>query len=349
MMLNEIKSMLGQMIIIGIRGTSKDDAKAFFELYDEIPVGGIILYDQNVTTNPWASHNIINPHQLKVFIEALQLNSKVPLLIGVDQEGGNVNRLKSTYGFPQFMSWGELGRINNLKTTNEHSTLMAKTLSKCGFNLNFAPVLDLRVNEDSFISQQDRAFSKEAEEVTKHAQVFNEVHLKNNIIPVCKHFPGQGSASADAHEDFIDVTDSWNKSEIVPYKELINRGSIKAIMTSHVINKKLDENLPATLSSRVLNDLLKEEMGFNGVVISDDPSMGAISKYYDLKETLLLMIHAGVDMFCFGNNLNYDPNLLKRVFKILVELFEENQINENHIYQSYKKITSLKKLIHIIE
>ena len=129
---------------------------------------------------------------------------------------------------------------------------------------------------------------------------------------------------------------------------MINRGSIKAIMTSHVINKKLDENLPATLSSRVLNDLLKKEMGFNGVVISDDPSMGAISKYYDLKETLLLMIHAGVDMFCFGNNLNYDQNLLKRVFKILVELFEENQINENHIYQSYKKITSLKKLIHII-
>ena len=346
---NEIKSMIGQMIIVGIRATNDSDVKKFFQIHNDISVGGIILYDQNVTTNPWSSHNILNPEQLTELNKSLQSNSKIPLLIGVDQEGGNVNRLNSSYGFPNFKSWGELGRINDLNITIKESSLMAETLSKCGFNLNFAPVLDLKINDNSFIASEDRCFSNEADNLIKHAKKFIDVHLKNNIIPVCKHFPGQGSASGDSHEGLVDVTNTWQKSELKPYQTLINYDSIKAIMTSHLIHKKLDPNLPATLSSRVLNDLLRLEMGFNGVIISDDPSMGAISKYYSLKETLLLMIDAEVDIFCFGNNLHYDENLLKKVFKILVDLYEEEKITENQIHASYERIMALKKSIGIIK
>lgn len=348
MILTEIKLMIGQMIIIGIRATTDSDVKRFFEIHDEVPVGGIILYDQNVTTNPWSSHNILNPQQLTQLNKSLQSSSNIPLFIGVDQEGGKVNRLNSSYGFPNFMSWGELGRINDLIITSEQSLLMAETLSKCGLNLNFAPVLDLKINENSFIASEDRCFSDNAEELIAHAKIFIDVHLKNNVIPVCKHFPGQGSASGDSHEGLVDVTDTWQESEIEPYKKLIGSGSIKAIMTSHLIHKKLDNDLPATLSSRVLKDLLRLEMGFNGAIISDDPSMGAISKHYNLKETLLLMINAGVDMFCFGNNLHYDQNLLSKVFSILIELYKEQQISEDQIHTSYKRIMSLKKSIGII-
>jgi beta-N-acetylhexosaminidase len=344
---NEIKSMIGQMIIIGIRATNDSDVKRFFDRHNKISVGGIILYDQNVTTKPWSSHNIINPEQLTELNKSLQFYSKNPLFIGIDQEGGNVNRLNSSYGFPNFKSWGELGRINDLKITMNQSSLMAETLLKCGINLNFAPVLDLKINENSFIASEDRCFSDDVEELIKHAGEFIDIHLKNNVIPVCKHFPGQGSASGDSHEGLVDVTNTWQKSEIQPYKTLINNDSIKAIMTSHLIHKKLDNDLPATLSSRVLRDLLRSEMGFKGVIISDDPSMGAISKYYSLKETLLLMVDAGVDMFCFGNNLHYDQNLLKKVFKILVELYEEKKISEDQIHTSYKRIMALKESIGI--
>jgi beta-N-acetylhexosaminidase len=345
---NEIKSMISQMIIVGIRATNDSDVKKFFRTYNDISVGGIILYDQNVTTNPWSSHNILNPEQLIKLNRSLQFHSKTPLLIGIDQEGGNVNRLNSSYGFPNFSSWGELGRINDLNITTEQSLLMAETLSKCGINLNFAPVLDLMINKSSFLASQDRCFSDNPKELTKHAKIFIELHLKNNVIPVCKHFPGQGSASGDSHEGLVDVTDTWQESELKPYKTLIKDESIKAIMTSHLIHKKLDTSLPATLSSKVLNDLLRIDMGFNGVIISDDPSMSAISKYYNLKETLLLMIEAGVDMFCFGNNLNYDKNLLKKVFNILVELYEEKKISENQIHMAYKRIMNLKRSIGIV-
>jgi|TARA_B110000091_G_scaffold213993_1_gene265336 beta-N-acetylhexosaminidase len=345
---NKIKTMIGQMIIIGIRATNDLDVKRFFQNHKGIYAGGIILYDQNVTTKPWSSHNIINPEQLKELNKSLQSYSKTPLFIGIDQEGGNVNRLSSSYGFPNFKSWGELGRINDLKITTEQSFLMAETLSKCGVNLNFAPVLDLMINKSSFIASEDRCFSDNPEKLIKHAKIFIELHLKNNVISVCKHFPGQGSASGDSHEGLVDVTDTWKKSELTPYKSLIKADSIKAIMTSHLIHKKLDNNLPATLSTKVLKDLLRSEMGFNGVIISDDPSMDAISKNYNLKETLLLMINAGVDIFCFGNNLHYDENLLKKVFNILLELYEEKQISENQIYTSYKRIMTLKKSIGII-
>jgi len=204
------------------------------------------------------------------------------------------------------------------------------------------------INKSSFLASEDRCFSDNPEELTKHAKIFIELHLKNNVIPVCKHFPGQGSASGDSHEGLVDVTDTWQESELKPYKTLIKDESIKAIMTSHLIHKKLDTSLPATLSSKVLNDLLRIDMGFNGVIISDDPSMSAISKYYNLKETLLLMIEAGVDMFCFGNNLNYDKNLLKKVFNILVELYEEKKISENQIHMAYKRIMNLKRSIGIV-
>ena len=174
MNINEIKSMLGQMIIIGIRATNDSDVKKFFHTYNDISVGGVILYDKNMTTNPWSSHNILNPAQLINLNKSLQSHSKTPLLIGVDLEGGNVNRLNSSYGFPNFSSWGELGRINDLNITTEQSLLMANTLSKCGLNLNFAPVLDLNINKSSFIASQDRCFSDNPKELTKHAKIFIE-------------------------------------------------------------------------------------------------------------------------------------------------------------------------------
>ncbi|HIC37820.1 MAG TPA: glycoside hydrolase family 3 protein, partial [Candidatus Marinimicrobia bacterium] len=120
--------------------------------------------------------------------------SQLSLLIGIDQEGGQVNRLKEKYGFPQSNSWAKLGLLNDIVETQSCATRTASTLSKNGFNLNFAPILDLSLNPDSFIAKKERCFSNNPVSVSTHAELFILSHLAQNVVPVCKHFPGQGSA-----------------------------------------------------------------------------------------------------------------------------------------------------------
>jgi len=345
---NDIKTMIGQMIMVGLRGTSPDDAKYFFRHLNGLTIGGVILYDQNVTTSPLSSHNILSPEQVKDFNEALQSFSPTPLLIGIDQEGGQVNRLKESYGFLPSKSWAELGQIDDIEETHSHSKNMASTLFDHGFNLNFAPVLDLSVNPDSFIAKKERCFSSDPKNIAIHSEILMKTHLDQNMVPVCKHFPGQGSAGGDTHEGIVDVTETWSETELIPYQTLIDNDCIPAIMTSHLFHKGLDSELPATLSSKILTDLLRNKMGFDGVIISDDPEMGAIANHYDLKTVLQLMISASVDIFCFGNNLIYDPSIVQKIYSTIVELLDEGSITIAQIKNSYKRIMNLKTRIGLL-
>ena len=343
-----MKTMSGQMIMVGLRGTSPEDAKSFFDSHHELTVGGIILYDQNVTTDPPSSHNIKSPEQVIELNQSLQSNSSTPLLIGVDQEGGQVNRLKKEYGFPHSKSWADLGRLNDEAQTDSHSKGIASSLSSYGFNLNFAPVVDLSLNRENVIVQKGRCFSDDPDTVATHAKLFINAHLNQNVIPVCKHFPGQGSARGDTHEGLVDVSETWSENELKPYQKLIDRGCVPAIMTSHLFHKGLDPDFPATLSSKIINELLREQLGFDGVIISDDPQMGAIAKHYDLKTVIQLMIHAGVDMFCFGNNLIYDPDIVQKVHTIIGELLDEGSITAEQIQRSYDRVMCLKIRIGLV-
>ena len=318
---NDIKTMIGQMIMVGLRGTSPDDAKSFFDFLNGLAIGGVILYDVNVTSTHPTSHNIHSPKQVMGYITALQSISDIPLFIGVDQEGGQVNRLKESYGFPPSKSWAELGQINDIKETQSHSNNMASTLSDHGFNLNFAPVLDLSVNPDSFIAKKGRCFSNNPVSVSTHAELFILI---------------------------ADVTETWSETELIPYQTLMDQDYIPAIMTSHLFHKGLDPELPATLSSKILTDLLRNKMGFDGVIISDDPQMGAIANHYDLKTVLQLMIYASVDIFCFGNNLIYDPTIVQKIHSTIVELLDGGSITIAQIEKSYKRIMNLKTRIGLL-
>lgn len=341
----EINSMIGQMIMTGFRGISPEDATSFFQSLDGLTIGGVILYDQNVTTNPPSLHNIRSPEQVKSLNAALQSCSEIPLFIGVDQEGGQVNRLKKEYGFPDSQSWTDIGMEESESNTIEHGSSISSTLKTHGFNMNFAPVLDLPINSENVIVQKGRCLSLDPKVVSHHAELFIHAHLEHNVIPVCKHFPGQGSATTDSHEGFVDVSDSWSEKELIPYQHLIAQNSLPVIMTSHLFHQGLDPNYPATLSRNILNDLLRIELGFNGVIVSDDPQMGAITNHYDLKTVVRLMINAGVDIFCFGNNLVYDPNIVKKVYAVILELLDEGTVTTQQIETAYNRIIILKSMI----
>ena len=341
-------TLIGQMLMVGLQGTSTEDAKSFFNCLDGRPIGGVILYDQNMTSTPPASHNILSPAQVKAFNETLQNLSETPLLIGVDQEGGQVNRLKKEYGFPTTKSWAHLGKINDVEETRKQAELTAQTLSDHGFNLNFAPVLDLTMNSSSFIAKKERCFSNNPYIVYEHAKVMIDSHLNHRILTAGKHFPGQGSSGEDTHEGFVDVSDSWSETELIPYKQLIENHSLNAVMTSHLFQRGLDPDHPATLSFNILNKLLRKELKFNGIIFSDDPQMKAISDNYDLKRTLELMINAGVDIFCFGNNLIYDPDIVEKVHMTINQLLEEDAISEDQLRASFHRIINFKSIIGLV-
>ena len=341
-------TLIGQMLMVGLQGTSPEDAKSFFNSLDGFPIGGVILYDQNMTSTPPSSHNILSPAQVKAFNETLQSLSETPLLIGVDQEGGQVNRLKKEYGFPATKSWAHLGKINDVEETRRQAELTAQTLSDHGFNLNFAPVLDLAMNSSSFIAKKERCCSDNPYIVYEHAKVMIDCHLNYRVLTVGKHFPGQGSSGEDTHEEFVDVTDSWSEIELMPYRKLIENQSLNAVMSSHLFQRGLDPDHPATLSFNILNKLLRKELEFNGIIFSDDPQMKAISDHYDLKKTLELMINAGVDIFCFGNNLIYDPDIVKKVHMTIGQLLEEKSISEDQLRLSFQRIMNLKSMIGLV-
>ena len=341
-------TLIGQMLMVGLQGTSPEDAKSFFNSLDERSIGGVILYDQNMASTPPSSHNILSPAQVKAFNETLQSLSETPLLIGVDQEGGQVNRLKKEYGFPATKSWAHLGKINDLEETRKQAERTAQTLSDYGFNLNFAPVLDLSTNSSSFIAKKERCSSNNPNIVFKHAKVLIDSHLKYRVLTVGKHFPGQGSSGEDTHEGFIDVSDSWSDIELIPYRQLIENQSLNAVMTSHLFHRGLDPDHPATLSFNILNKLLRKELEFSGIIFSDDPQMKAISDHYDLKKTLELMINAGVDIFCFGNNLIYDPDIVEKVYITINQLLEEESISEYQLRASFNKIMNFKSIIGLV-
>jgi len=337
-----LREKIGQLFIMGFRGNDISKNSAVLEMIRTDKPGGVILFDKDMVNNK-PVHNIKSPEQVTKLTAALQDASDLPLLIGVDQEGGLINRLKPAYGFPETKSHKKLGKTDDIEITKKESALIASTLSKNGINLNFAPVVDLTLNnESSIIAKRERSFGTDAKTVTKHARAYIEGHLQENTITCCKHFPGHGSAEGDTHAGFVDVTTTWQEEELAPYQTLIQEGKCPLIMTAHIFNSKLDENMPATLSKNVLTNLLRDQLQFEGVVISDDMQMRAISDHYELKESLELGLQAGLDLFCFGNNLLKEQVHLKDAIDAVESLVESGRISEERINTSTERILALK-------
>src|SRR5690606_2842688 len=206
-------------------------------------VGGIILFEKNI-----ASKN--SKETLKGLISDLQSHAEEPLFISIDEEGGNVHRLKEKYGFVGMPSASYLGSLNNADSTYYHTNVLAGLLSELGINFNFAPTVDLALNpENPVIAKVGRSYSHLPEVVTYHAETSIKAHHDNGVLTILKHFPGHGSSTTDSHYGITEVTDQWKIIEIMPYKEIIRSGLIDAVMTAHIVNCHLDiDCLPATLS-----------------------------------------------------------------------------------------------------
>lgn len=340
-----LDAKIGQMLLVGFRGleiSSENDP--IVQDIRKLHIGGVILYDYDIAENK-PVRNIKSPEQVKKLIQNLQKYSKVPLLVGIDYEGGFVNRLPQKYGFSTTVSHQHLGKKNDLSLTELYATLMAQTLADLGINLNFAPVVDVNRNSNNpIIAKKERSFSDNPLIVAKHAQAFVKAHHKENIRCVLKHFPGHGSSKTDSHLGMVDVTATWSSIELIPYQQIIKAGQVDAIMTAHIFNKRLDPKMPATLSKPTITGLLRKELKFNGVVISDNLQMKAISNNYKLETAIEKTIEAGVDIILIGNNTkNFEADIAKHVILIIKKLVQNGKISETRINESYERIMMLKQ------
>jgi beta-N-acetylhexosaminidase len=346
----DLKEKIGQMIIVGFRGTSVSENSAIIKAIQELKLGGVILFDYDVPSNSFP-RNILNPKQTKKLITDLQKFSPIPLFIAVDAEGGKINRLREKYGFLKIHSHEELGRINNPETTKKEILRLSEELKALGFNINFAPVVDLNINpQNPIIGKLGRSFSSDPEIVFQQAKAFIGAHIQNGIIPVVKHFPGHGSSFSDSHLGMVDVTKTWKEDELIPYRKLEKENLLFGVMVGHIFNKNIDEDYPATLSDKFLQGILRKEIGFEGVIISDDLQMGAIKKYYTLEDAIIKAINAGCDILVFSNNVEeYEEDLPYKVFDIIFQAAKEGKIPKERIFESSERILNLKKEFGIIK
>jgi beta-N-acetylhexosaminidase len=334
-----LDTKIGQMIMIGYGGTSLMADDAIVNEIKNGSVGGVILFEKNIADSNSATN-------LTELVRALQAPAKVPLFMAIDQEGGTVNRLKSKYGFPESVTAAYLGELDNEDSSRFYGRQTATTLANLGFNVNFAPVLDLASNPDNpIIAKFGRAYSADPQVVAKHAGITIEEHNRQKVITVGKHFPGHGSSQADTHLGIADVTRTWDKSELLPYEILIQREILPGVMSAHIVNENLEpEGLPGTLSKNILQGILREDLGFTGVVFSDDMQMHAITEHYGLEKAIELGINAGLDVIIFSNNIqSSDDRTVDVVHGIIRKMVEDGTIPQSRIEESYKRIMNLKK------
>lgn len=340
----DIEDQVGQMLLIGFRGTTLTEDNHIIRDLEDYNLGGVILYEKDGPSQS-RPRNIESPEQLQQLIADLKSHSREKLFVAIDQEGGVVDRLKVSYGFPASVTAQYLGHINNEDTTRYRASVIAKTLDQMGININFAPVVDLNTNPQSpAIGALGRSFSANPDTVVFHSEIFMDEHEKRNILNCCKHFPGHGSATSDSHLGLTDVTNSWNEIELEPYRQLIASGKCKMIMSAHVFNRDLDASYPATMSEKILTGILRDELGFKGIIVSDAMEMKAIAENYGLKEAIEKSVNAGCDLLVFSNNIDsYNKEIVPEVIRIIKELVDEGKITKERIQQSYNRIIKLKE------
>lgn len=327
---------IGQMILIGMPKAEVDPL-----VLDEVKkgkVGALIFFEKNIPNKPNAFASV------KSMTWTYQKAASIPLFICIDQEGGKVNRLKEKYGFTKSVTAAALGKSKSLDSVRFYADAMAATLAGLGFNVNFAPCVDLAITQNTVIYKPERAYSANEDTVAMMAKEVVKMHRKYGVLTSLKHFPGHGSSKEDTHFGVADVTTTWNERELKPYKTLLDSGYVDAVMTSHIVNKNLDaKGYPGTLSQDILDGILRKRLGFNGVVFSDDMQMHAISKNFGLEESIRLAINAGVDVMCFSNNIaGSDERTVDKVHAIIKKLVQSGQVTPARIDESFQRILQLK-------
>ncbi|MGH6824674.1 glycoside hydrolase family 3 protein [Methyloceanibacter sp.] len=337
-----LERMIGQMIIVGFVGTKSSDP-GVAAVQEEIKnglVGGVMLLQRNVTSPP----------QVRALNDSLRRagGSVVPL-ISVDQEGGEVQRLTPGNGHRAYPSPAAVAGYSGPDSGGHAMSIyrdMAAELRADGFNVNFGPDVDLNINPSNpIIGAKGRSYGVDPKQVRKFASIFNSAHRQADILTAAKHFPGHGSSSTDSHIAFTDITKTWKPIELEPFKQMLGEGGVNMLMIGHLYLPEFSDGpgIPTSLSKKTM-DYVRNEMGFTGVIVSDDMEMGALRQNFSFEDRIVRAVAAGTDMLIFANRLPAPQlELGAKINAVILNAVNSRKISREQIEQSYARIMRMKR------
>jgi beta-N-acetylhexosaminidase len=331
-----LDQMIGKMIVMGFWGSdpASPGAQTVSLWLKRGDIGGVIFFEDNLLS-PRTARDLT-----RYFRESA--GSLRPFLC-VDQEGGAVARLRADRGFEP------LPAARSLATTSPHIAAVfynrtADELRHLGFNVNFGPVVDLALNHHGPIANLGRSYGRDPAMVIEYAKTFINAHRRNHVATALKHFPGLGSTSADSHRSLPKITATWSPDEMRPFAELVEDGYADMVMMAHVVHSDLTEaNRPASLSTQAIENVLRERLHHDGVVVADDMQMGAITRSFTPDESILLGIEAGLDLFIYSNRQHPDPQMPERFHRVTKAAVDSNRLPLARIHQSVCRILRLER------
>jgi len=339
-----IREMAGQMIMIGFAHDSakSDQQTQLLNLLRDGKIGGVMYLKYNVKKLSEVS---------KMNGQFLSAHRALSPLVAIDQEGGLVERLTKSVGFAEIPSARDVALNMNQSGALSLYTDLAKRMKKLGFNTNFGPVVDLIANPNNpIIAKYGRAYSSRSDITSKFAAAFVDGHHRAGMVTALKHFPGHGSSAGDSHLGFVDISHSWTDAEYEPFETLIEAGKADMIMAGHLYHsgyvREGEGQVPASLSPVALTTVLRKGMGFDGVIISDDMEMGAITKHYGFDEAIILAVNAGNDILLFSNTIKPSLGLPQRILDVLEAEATSDPAFAEKIRASYKRIVALKSRLN---
>jgi beta-N-acetylhexosaminidase len=335
-----LAAKIAGLIVVGFRGSTLTEAPWVATALQDGGLGGVILFDRDQLTG--ALRNVRSPGQVATLVRDLRAaGGDRRIIVSVDQEGGVVTRLSPANGFPAVASEATIGR-GTVAEARTWGAGIAKTLESVGINLNFAPVVDLDVNPRSpAIDALDRSFSAQPDVVVEMATAEIEAHHARDVRTTLKHFPGIGSSTTNTDFGVADVTKTWTRKELEPFQALIAGGIADLVMAGHVVNGQLDADHPASLSKPVVTDLLRGELGWEGIVVTDDLQAAAITRAFGGDEAILLALEAGNDLLLVANQQAYDPTVVDRVVDVVSRAVASGRLPEARIDEAWDRVQRL--------
>lgn len=331
----DIDEKLGQLLIVGFEGTSIEEHTRF--LIEDLKVGGLIFFKRNIKD----MEQVVS---LTNGLKELNRKNKIPLFISIDEEGGQVSRLPKEY--KRLPESKKLGDLNDENISFQYGELIGLRLKTLGFNLDYAPVMDINSNPNNPVIG-NRAFGDNPDVVWKNGIEVEKGIKSQNIISAIKHFPGHGDTDMDSHIDLpiINKTlEDMRKFEFIPFTKSIEN-HVDMIMVAHILFPEIDNKYPSTMSEKIIKGILRDELEFNGVVISDDLTMGAIIENYTLEEATLKFFQSGGDIALICHGID-NP---KKTLEYLKAAVEEGELSVETIDEKLYRILSLKDKYNLID